>query len=35
MMKEIVVDYPWRKTFVSNAFVKVNQTGENSSKEST
>ena len=26
MMMEIAVDYPRRKTFVSNAFVKVNQT---------
>jgi hypothetical protein len=29
MMMEIAVDYPWRKTFAFNAFVKVNQTGEN------
>ena len=26
MMMEIAVDYPWRKTFAFNAFVKVNQT---------
>jgi hypothetical protein len=25
MMMEIAVDYPGRKTFVLNAFVKVNQ----------
>ena len=29
MMMEIAVDYPWRKTFVYNAFVKVNQTALN------
>ena len=26
MMMEIAVDYPWRKTFAFNAFVKVKQT---------
>ena len=33
MIMEIAVDYhPWRKTFVFNAFVKVNQTALNDEK---
>ena len=33
MTMEIAVDYPWRKTFVLNAFVKVNQIAFNQWKK--